>query len=243
MTTSVRRTLVHLTLLQVAGEAILLAMFWIWLGILDGKTWQLALTAVLGLAILVGFGCLQTYTFAAAAEPTAGTSLRATLRHTPRVLAVFLAFAISCWLLSLLPVASAAQTVASYVTLHLRVPIRPARTQANLAALLAIIKWAILPILMLPLCSELARGLEPRRPSHYPRVWAGYALAVTLGAYLPWRLIHWQLHANSPPVDLALFAVRFSSAYLLCCAAIVGVAAVAAAGSPAPTQASTVERR
>lgn len=225
----------RLFVVQLAGEAILFAMFWVWLGVQDAKTWQLGITALLGLVILAGFGWLQTYTFGNAGP-------RAAVRRTPAVLGVIAAFVLACWLLSLLPIADAAQYTASYLTLHLRIPVRPAKALANMQFVVALLQWVVLPILLLPVLSSVAHGEKPRSAALQPKLWAGYGLALALGYYIPWQLIHFEPRIDIPAIDICFFTMRFLLAYLLFCAAIVLTSAAAAPGTPAVTQPSTVER-
>ena len=195
-------------LIQLVGNAVLFGMVWTWLGIADAKTWQLLLTAVLGVFILGSFGILETYT------------LGGSWRRAAPVLGILLGAGVIIWLVSLLPIAAWAQTMASNLTLQLRTPWRPTRMLQNLQWIVWAIEWVVVPIVALPLATQAARGLPMTRPGLRWRYAAVYVVALGACVWVPWQLIHWRPLLTNPTFDIAVFTLRFLIAYLLFCAGI-----------------------
>ena len=195
-------------LIQLVGNAVLFGLVWTWLGIADAKTWQLLLTAVLGVFILGSFGILETYT------------LGGSWRRVPPVLGILLGVGLLIWLISLLPIGAWAQTISSFLMLQLRTPWRPTRMLQNLQWIVRAIEWVVVPAVAIPFASHAARGLPMTRPKLPWRYFVVYVVALAVCVWVPWQLIHWRPLLTNPTLDIGVFTLRFVVAYLFFCAGI-----------------------
>ena len=160
----------RLWLIQAIGNALLFWCAFAWLGIRDSKPGQLVETALLGLVILIPWLWLQDGTFVYCGDRSRG--LWAAFRSGAKTLAIFsavvIAFALLFWALGKLdaPLQTAGQRTASWLTFHLRKPIKPASWAKGYEALLWGVRWIVLPVLVLPLAAGAAmngaRGLWRR---------------------------------------------------------------------------------
>ncbi len=150
----------RLWLMQAAGNALLFWCAFTWLGIHDSRSWQLVETAVLGLLIVIPWLWLQDGTLAYCGDRSQG--LWGAFRRGAKTLAIFavvvIAFGLLLWALGKLqaPLTTAGQRTASWLTFHLRKPVKPA-TWANIyLALLWGVRWIVLPVLVLPIAAGAA---------------------------------------------------------------------------------------
>jgi hypothetical protein len=215
-----------LWLLQVVGNALAFGALYRWLGLRDSKMSQLVMTAVFGLLILVPWLWLQDSTMAYCADRSRG--LWGTFRKSLSTLAIFSAvivgFAAMFWALGRLegPLADAGQKTASWLTLHLRKPIKPQTWITIYISLLWAVRWIVLPVLMLPIASGVARGVRGFRASRV--FWLQYLIALVIGYWIPALLMHWVPNLSGTAAQVASFVLRFGIAYLLMVTAWLAVA-------------------
>ena len=209
-----------LWLIQAVANALLFWCAFAWLGIRDSRTSQLIETAVFALLILIPWLWLQNATFIYCAERSLG--IRGAFRKSARTLAMFsavvIAFVVIVWAVGLLrgPFETAGHKTASWLTFHLRKPVKPA-TWANLfAAVLWGVRWVVVPVLVLPVAAgaaiEGARGLWRKARRLF---WLEYLLALVLGFYIPSVLMHWVPKLTATTAQVLSFALRFGIAYVL----------------------------
>jgi hypothetical protein len=220
----------RLWLIQAVGNLLLFWCAFTWLGLRDSKTTQLVETALFGLLIAIPWLWLQDGTFAYCGDPSQG--LWTAFRKGARTLAIFtgvvIVFALLFWGLGKLegPLTTAGQRTASWLTFHLRKPIKPDTWVKVYLALLWSVRWIVLPVLVLPAAAGAAingaRGMWRR-----PRVvfCLQYLGALLLGIYLPTVLMHWHPKLTETTAQVISFALRFGLAYILIITAWLLVAA------------------
>ena len=210
----------RLWLIQLIGNALLFWCAFVWLGIRDSRTSQLIETALLGLLILIPWLWLQDGTMAYCGDRSQG--LWGAFRRGAKTLAVFsaivIAFVLLCWALGKLeaPLTTAGQRTASWLTFHLRKPIKPATWVRSYTAILWGVRWIVLPVLLLPVAAGTAmHGASGIKRGSRRVFWLQYLLALLIGSYLPTLLTHWVPRFSGTTAQFLSFVVRFGIAYVL----------------------------
>ena len=204
--------------LHLIANAALIALVYVWLGIRDARASQIAATVLLGATLIAAALFLHAGTWHWMRTNNWRISPRELLRFTLTIAIVLICW----WLLSLIPQDRAAQWTASFLTLHTRSPFKPESVARVIAALVWILRWFVVPILIL-------------RQHRHPRFWLILAAALLLGVYLPQRLIHWTPNFKSTTAEVVSMALRWSAAYVLATAAWLGVLRYTA-NSPLPPE-------
>jgi hypothetical protein len=219
----------RLWLIQAVGNALLFWAAFTWLGLRDSRNSQLIETALFGLLILIPWLWLQNGTMAYCADRSQG--LWAAFRKSLATLALFSAvvvvFAILFWSLGRLqgPLTDAGQRTASWLTFHLRKPFKPPTWIRTYLAILWGVRWIVLPVLMLPLASGVARdGLRGSRLATSRIFWLEYLIALLLGFWIPTLLIHWVPALSGTTAQVLSFVVRCGLAYALIITSWIAVA-------------------
>jgi hypothetical protein len=210
----------RLWLLQALGNAFFFWCAFTWLGLRDSRTSQLIETGVLGLVILISWLWLQDGTFAYCADRSEG--LWDAFRRAAKNLAVFSAvvivFVLLVWALGKLtgPLTEAGQRTASWLTFHLRKPIKPPTWVAIYLAVLWGIRGIVLPAVFLPMAAGAARhGIRGVWTPARRIFWLQYLIAVAIGFYLPAHLAHWVPRFSETTAQVLSFTARFGLAYIL----------------------------
>jgi hypothetical protein len=174
--------------------------------------------------------------------------MKTALRNLPPLVALALAAAGIYLLLQLWQNYSSkpAFTIASYLTLKLRRPVRPASILLISNVILWFARWAVLPLLWLPLAAAFASdgwsglrgGIFSRTRS--PLCWLEAPLLLLNALWLPLKLMGWVPQVGSFGMEMASFLVRFAAAYLLFTAGWLLLEFVSSRGSPRSSQPSTV---
>jgi hypothetical protein len=109
--------------------------------------------------------------------------------------------------------------LASWLTLKLRKPVKPATMLRVIAAIFWLIRWIALPILLLPWIRNIAAGgFAGFRPRRSFRSWHDRRLTPLLllaALWLPSRVLAWHPPMSSFGLEMASFLVRAAIAYLL----------------------------
>lgn len=210
----------RLWLIQAVGNALLFWCAFSWLGIRDSRNWQLVETAVLALLILVPWLWLQDGTMVYCGDRSQG--LWAAFRRGLSTLAIFSAIVIALvvisWALGKLdePLTRAGQRTASWLTFHLRKPIKPATWIRGYLAVLWGVRWIVLPALALPIAAGAAlngaSGVWHRGRKVF---WIEYLIALGVGFYLPGVLMGWVPKLTGTGAQVLSFVLRFGLAYVL----------------------------
>ncbi len=224
-----------LCLLHLMANALLLWLGYEWLSVAESTRLRLALSAVDALAILA-FACwLHGAAFVYfRGESKLKDSFHVCLRHlallTAAAIFVIVIYGLITW-----AAAAAAQPafqLASWLTLHLRKPVKPATVARIVQALFWIVRWVLLPVAFVPALSSIAaRGWSIRRGTNRWRYWLAVPLLLLAGLQLPLVLLRWIPAFDAFAMQFTSFAVRGAVAYLLFVGAALGLAFVTAGES------------
>jgi len=209
-----------LWLIQAAGNALLLWCAFTWLGIRDSRGWQLMETAVLGLLIVVPWLWLQDGTLVYCGDRSQGlwTAFRKGVKTLALFSAVVVVFVALVWALGKLdePITKAGERTASWLTFHLRKPIKPAMWVRSYLAVLWGVRWIVLPVLALPIAAGAARnGVRGMWRRGRKVFWLEYLTALIIGFYLPSLLMGWVPKLTGTAPQVVSFVLRFGLAYAL----------------------------
>jgi hypothetical protein len=242
----------RLVLLHVLGNAALIGIVYWWLGLGDANAGQLLLTVVMGLAAILAGLWLHAGSFAwfRDNQPSKlAPAFRSTLRKLPAfavaALGVLLVYLLIQWIESLLY--PAATTFASWLTFHLRKPVRPLWMIRGLQGIFWALRWLILPAFVLPLLSAIAghgwrgfRYLKNSRMQTLPRYfWLKCAVLTLTAFYVPDLIIHWVPRVKGISMETFSFATRFLAAYFLLVASWLLLVFISSGGRPRVIQPTT----
>ncbi len=229
-----------LLLLHAGANAALLALGYYWLGVGETRAATLLWSALVCLAWLV----LAPVAYAAplayfqAKHPGAKGAWRQSLRHALPLVILLLVTIAGCWLLQRWAEQSAklATQVASWMTLNLRKPVKPASVLQVFNVLRWFVVWALIPWILLPVASAVsARGWSGFRAPRLRRTWL-FRLAVPVlllaAFWLPSRLLSWVPYSGGFWMESASFGVRALFAYCFLVVGWVAVAFVTSGGNP-----------
>jgi hypothetical protein len=233
--------------LHLLANAVILWLGYYWLGIAESRALTLTGSIVVALFVVV----LATWTYAASFlyrdRPSAFQAWRASLSNIGSLILIALVLALIYWLLARWAAYSVKTvlTVASFLTLKLRVPVRPASVGRVFNTVLWLVRWMIVPVIFVPLLKAVAErgwrgsGAIRMRPSSWI-YWIEVPVLLYCFLKVPLLLLSWV-----PPLEgfiwqSASFALRAVVAYLLFGAAWLTLAFVTSAGTPRETQPSTV---
>jgi hypothetical protein len=241
------RPVARLTLFHLLANALLLWLGYYWLGVGEGRMTALLWSFAVALAIIAFTGWTYGATFVffseANQERRVVPAYRTALRHlAPLTLALLATLAVYYGLArwagySLNP----ASTLASYLTLKLRKPVSPQAVLRVFNGVLWVVRWVIVPVLLIPLLANIAsRGWAGWRAfgSRW-FYWIAAPVALLCAMWIPLRLLGWVPHVGSFGAEMASFVVRAVLAYLLFIAGWLVLAFAISAGKPRFTQPST----
>ena len=235
-----REVMIRLFAIHIAGNALVLGLAYYWLGIGESSAGALVWGATLAVVILTMAGCLQggTLVFFRADQPRPlSAAFRTVLRHMAPFLAAVILVAAVYWLLAQWAAYSAtpALRIASWCTLKLRKPIKPATVLRAFDLVLALVRWMVVPVFVLPMFSGMAargwRGAAEfgrhRRSRFY---WFAVPVLLVCALGIPWQLVGWVPRVPNFAMEMASFMVRAAAAYLLFIAGWMFLASVTSSG-------------
>jgi hypothetical protein len=242
------RPVARLTLIHVLANALLLALGYYWLGVGEGHIPSLLWSLLVALALVVctawTYGAAFAFFSEADSERGVLPAYLIALRHlAPLTVAVLVALALYYGLARWAAYSpNPASTVASYLTLKLRKPVSPHAVLRVFNALLWLVRWVLVPVLLIPLLAAIAsRGWAGwRAPRFRWLYWIAAPVSLLCALWIPLRLLGWVPHVGSFPVEMASFVVRAVLAYLLFIAGWLALAFVTSRSRPSLTQPSTV---
>jgi hypothetical protein len=233
-------------------NAILLGLAYYWLGIGESKVATVTWSACL-LALILGIGCCaygaaMAY-FRTSEDRTAIGAWKVACRNLiPLAVAVVLVgwiyWMLDRWAGSLSD--SPAFSIASYLSLKLRYPVKPDSVGRVIGVLFGIVRWAVVPVILLPAVSAMAvegwRGLrEVGSRARQWLYWIQAPLLLLCAFWLPLKIVRWVPVAGGFTTEMMSFVARAAVAYLLFTGAWLLLAFATAAGRPRLTQSVTVE--
>jgi hypothetical protein len=229
--------------IHLAGNALLLWLGYYWLGLGESRSGAL-LWSLLVAALLVGLTCwLYGASLAFFAERRVRGAFATALRHLPPLVAAAIALLVIYWLLARLTDAMDGPgfRLASWLTLKLRKPVKPATVQAVFHAIFWVVRWVVVPVLLLPMVSAIVsrgwagfRAIAARRRTWL--YWLEAPALLLIALCVPLRLLAWTPHMKSFSGEMASFVVRAAVAYLLFVASWLVLAFVTAGGKPRLTR-------
>jgi len=243
------RSFSGLALLHFVANAFLLWLGYYWLGIGDSRDTTLLWSATVALfaVILACSAYGASFAFFAGDETARPLAAwRTAMRHVLPLSVFAIVIAILYGLLALWSAYSAtpASTVASYLTLTFRKPVHPSTILGVFDTALWLVRWVILPALLLPIVSNASRqgwsslrGLGAATRTWW--YWIQAPLLLLCAVWLPLKLIRWIPHVGGFGMEATSFVLRAGAAYLLFVGAWLALAFVTSAGKPRFTQPST----
>jgi hypothetical protein len=229
------------------GNALLLWLGYEWLGM--GESRAAALAGSFGAAaVILCFGCwLYGASFDFFDSHRISQAFGTALRRLPAlILAAILVLVIYYWLARANDaVQDPGFTFASWLTNKLRKPVKPVTVQHTIDGIFWVIRWFVLPILLLPMAAAVASrgwsgfksiGAGSRR--HF--YWVKAPVLLLLALWVPLKLMGWSPHLKSFGMEMTSFVVRAAVAYLLFVFGWLLVAFVTSAGKPVLTKPKTV---
>jgi hypothetical protein len=232
--------MIRLFATHVVGNALVLGLAYYWLGIGESSAATLAWSAALALVILSIACCLHggTLVFFRADQPRSlSAAFRTVLRHMAPFLAAVILIAAVYWLLAQWAAYSStpALRLASWCTLKLRQPIKPATVLHAFDLVLALVRWMVIPVFVLPMFSGVAsrgwRGFAEfgrhRRSRFY---WFAAPLLLICALTLPCQLVAWVPRVPNFTLEVLSFTARAAVSYLLFITAWTFLASVTSGG-------------
>ena len=235
MTSATRK----LCLLHLAANALLLWLGYEWLSVAESTRLRLAVSALDALAILALVCWLHGATFVYFRDvPKINEAFRVALRHlvalVTAAILVMVLYRFVNWAAG--AAAQPAFRLASWLTLHLHKPVKPASVARVYQALFWIVRWIVLPVVLFPAASAIAsrgwRGFGAIMHGSPLRYWVAVPVLLLLGLQLPFVLLRWVPPFDSFALQFASFSIRMVVAYLLFIAAALRLAIVSGAQSP-----------
>ena len=227
----------RLVLAHLVGNAVLLWLAYEWLGVGESTIPRLLWSTVFALAIFTAFCGLHGATFAYFREGKIG------VRLVPLVVAAIGAIVLYALIAQWAAYSGQpAFELASYLTLKLRKPVKPAAVIRVFHIALWLVRWVLLPLVLLPVASGVAaRGWRGFGEFGWRgRGWLLVPVLVLCGLWLPFVLLGWVPRVGGFWLQMASFVVRMGLAYLLFVAAAVALEFVTSRGRPVLSQPKTV---
>lgn len=236
----------NLCLLHLGANALLLWMGYEWLGVGESTIPRLLWSAVLALAILSVACWLHGATFAYFRMPEDSRITAAFKVALQRLLPLLLAAIGIMVLYALLAQWARYSTMpafelSSYLTLKFRKPVKPNTVLRVFNVALWLVRWVLLPLVLLPIASGIAaRGWRGFAEAGWRgRAWLLAPVFLLAGLWLPFVLLGWAPRVGPFWLQMASFIVRIGLAYLLFVAAAVALAFVTSRGRPGLSQRGT----
>lgn len=220
----------RLWLIQFLLNPAFAALFVIWLQIPEAQVWQLVLSVLFAAAIAVGILVLHGGTLNFSFERrTISSAFKSALRHVI-ALAIWAAIFYLLWQ-QIDHLEDAQDQLATYLRSEfpawLRRAISLQALQGFCALALFILRWILLPGLLLPFALQCAaRGFRAFTPEPLkiwgralknPSYWMVMVCAAIVGVYLPGKLMEWKLNPSTATLrsEIASLIVRLLVAYVL----------------------------
>jgi hypothetical protein len=220
MSTAARK----LFLLHLVADALLLWLGYEWLGVGESTRLRLvwsALDALAILALVCWFHGATLVFFHTGGGPEINGAFRTALRHVPALLAAAILVLVLYGLLAWAAAASGqpAFRLASWLTLKLRTPVKPATMARIFLGGFWIVRWMVLPAAVLPMASGIAvrgwRGFGEFSWRGGWRYWLEVPLLLVAALLLPFVLLGWVPAVSGFTLEVVSFSLRMLVAYLL----------------------------
>ncbi len=244
------RSTVSLFAAHLIGNALLLWLGYYWLGIGESDGAHLAWSIV----VIVAFTCCGVWLhgtslalFSRETQSSFGRAARAALRHLVPLLVIVITAALLYALLAYWhnSFGHKAFVIGSYTTMKLRKPVPPSRVLQAFHVLIWLLRWLVVPAILLPLAADVAihgwRGFQFRSLRHSRRIlyWPAVCALLVCAIWVPLKLVAWVPEISKFTLQMASFLGRIGVGYLLFVAALLALEFLTSAGKPRLSQPST----
>jgi hypothetical protein len=207
----------QLAAIQLIGNAAALMLGYYWLSIGEARIGLLAWSFTIALFTAALF--LWIHGAGLAYGLNSNAPFRAALRRLPVLLIAAIVVLLLYIGLARLQDASAdpAFRFASWLTLKFRKPVKPATVARIVSAAFWLLRWILLPILLMPLVRAVVTWRRPpglRSPVQW-RERLLMPLLLLAALWLPFRILHWRPLMSSFSLEMTSFIIRAAIAYLL----------------------------
>lgn len=213
-----------LFLLHLVANAVLLWLGYEWLGVGESTRLRLLWSTLAALAILVlacWFHGATLVLFGSGGEAKINGAFRTAMRHIPALLAAALlvlgVYGLLAWAAG--GSGQPAFRLASWLTLKLRTPVKPATVARIFLGGFWIVRWVVLPVGLLPMASGIAargwRGFGELNWRGGWRYWLEVPLLLVAALLLPFVVLGWVPAVSGFTWEVVSFSVRGLMAYLL----------------------------
>ena len=221
-------------LLHVFANAVLFAAFFYWLRIPDERCWQVAISALVGAAVLFCTLWLHSATldyfnrYHRRDQPSFSSSMSAAITRVPAFLVWALIFSFVLWFIGNAwdYDAQVGGWTRHVLPMFLRKHLSPRNLTSAAFGIVWFVAYWLWPIAFLPVGAQVAkfnfrgffggRLVDAFRPLRELRFWGVYIAAFVLGVYAPYKLVSVTPKINATlHYQTASMAARFGVAYLL----------------------------
>jgi hypothetical protein len=239
-----------LFLLHFVGNGLLLWLGYYWLGIGESDGAHLAWSALVLLFFICSVLWLHGTAFARF-RPDANLSLAQAAGRAARNLAPLFVLGIAALIIYALlawwhdSFGHVAFVAGSYATMRLRKPVPPTSVERGFHVFIWILRWLVVPVLLLPLASAIAiRGWDAwrwsaLRPGRRVVYWIEVCALLVVAIWVPLKLVAWVPAAVGFNTQMISFLARLGAGYLLFVCALLAVEFLTSSGRPRLTQPST----
>jgi hypothetical protein len=246
-----KRSIVALFVLHFIVNALVLWLGYYWLGIGESNGWRLAWSAIVAVLFITSavwlHGTAFVY-FEGESERRLATAAKTALRHVLPLAALavcgLIFYGVLRWVEAAFP--HRGFVIASYLTMKLRTPVRPETIVLIFSIMLWLVRWLLVPALLLPLAAAVAirgwRGVRgdlfrSRRNWIY---WIEVWVLLVCSIWLPVKLLEWVPEISGFRWQMVSFLLRISAGYLVFVVALLVLAFITSAGNPRLSQSKTV---
>lgn len=237
------RAKVLLYALHLVGNASLLWLGYVWLGMNEADSSRLAGSALVLLVFVLAALWLHGTALALFDRDLSlsfrGAAIRA-LRCLPWLFLLAVAVAIVYGLLAYAygALEHTAFVIGSFLTMTIRKPVPPAKVMACFHGFIWLLRWIVVPALAFP----MAAGIIAQRSPWLKRRWLYWLEVAALSlcaVWIPLRLLNWIPKAEAFGMQLFSFSIRIGFGYLLFVAAVLALEFFTSSGKPRSSQVST----
>jgi hypothetical protein len=210
----------QLAAVQLVGNAAALWLGYYWLSVGEARAGLLVWSFAVALVTAVFFLWLHGAGLIHGRSPHA-SPFAAALRHLPALLVAAMLLLLFYILLGRLEQLcnDPSFKFASWMTLKLRKPIKPATILRCVSVFFWFLRWIVIPILLMPWLRNIAiNSFAGFKPAHAPRTWLDRLLTPVLllcALWLPLRILAWRPIMSNFALEMTSFIIRALIAYLL----------------------------
>ncbi len=221
-----RSGVLKLWLLNLFVNAAALGAWYYWLRIPDAHVWQVALSAVLALLIVVGIVWLRAGTLAwfrvdeFRRRPGIGAAYWRGLRHVIP-LAIWAALG-ACVMWIIVSAGNYVPQFSVWIRQKANAGPSPRNVMHGSDWVLFVVLWVVLPAVWLPVATTIAAtGFSGRhiarsfRVLRQPLYWVSLCVLMGLGVWVPYKLVTWVPALSSLRAEAWSAGLRFAGAYLI----------------------------